>query len=148
MGGLGASSNTINASVTLCSLSVSVPKGHGTVTPSGGSFPKDQSVTITAIPDSGWMFYEWDGDLTGDTNPATLVMTGNKTVTAYFTEDRRKYYTVNFSVLGEGSVKQDPEGSRFPEGTKVTLLLLPKKTGILIAGVEVITFGTHIPFPL
>jgi len=127
MGGLGASSNTINASVTLCSLSVSVPKGHGTVTPSGGSFPKDQSVTITAIPDSGWMFYEWDGDLTGDTNPATLVMTGNKTVTAYFTEDRRKYYTVNFSVLGEGSVKQDPEGSRFPEGTKVTFTATAQK---------------------
>lgn len=121
MGGLGASSNTIDVSVTLCSLSVSVPKGHGTVTPSGGSFPKDQSIAITAMPHAGWMFYEWDGDLTGDTNPATLVMTGNKTVTAYFTEDTRKYYTINLKALGEGSVKQDPEGSRLPEGTKVTI---------------------------
>lgn len=120
MGGLGASSNTINASVTLCSLSVSVPKGHGTVTPSGGSFPKDQSVTITAIPDSGWMFDQWDGDLTGNTNPATLIMDGSKTVTANFIQDTRKYYTINLKALVGGSVKQEPEGSSLPEGTKVT----------------------------
>jgi len=120
MGGLGASSNAIDASVTLYSLSVSVPKGHGTVTPSGGSFSKDQSVTITAIPDSGWMFDQWDGDLTGNTNPATLIMNGSKTVTANFIQDTRKYYTIDLKTLVGGSVKQDPEGSILPEGIKVT----------------------------
>jgi pectin methylesterase-like acyl-CoA thioesterase len=120
MGGLGTSSNVIDASVTLCSLSVSVPKGHGTVTPSGGSFPKDHNITITAIPDSGWIFYEWEGDLTGNTNPVTLIMNGNKTVTANFIQDTRKYYTINLKALVGGSVKQDPEGSRLPEGTMVT----------------------------
>lgn len=120
MGGLGASSNVIDASVTLYSLTTSVAKGNGSISPSGGSFANIQSVTITAIPDSGWMFDQWNGDLTGNTNPANLTMTSNKTVSANFIRDTRTYYTINLKASVGGSITQVPEGSRLPEGTKVT----------------------------
>ncbi len=43
-------------------------------------------VTVTAIPNSGFVFTGWSGDVTGTNNPITITMTGNKTVTASFRE--------------------------------------------------------------
>ena len=36
------------------------------------------------MPNSGYLFSSWSGDLTGSTNPATITVDGNKTVTANF----------------------------------------------------------------
>lgn len=41
-------------------------------------------VTLTAIPNSGYAFDHWSGDLTGNQNPDTIIMDGNKSVTATF----------------------------------------------------------------
>jgi uncharacterized repeat protein (TIGR02543 family) len=60
--------------------------GQGTVTPLGGSFASGQPVQITASPASGWQFSNWTGDASGSTNPLTVTMNSNKTVTAVFTE--------------------------------------------------------------
>jgi hypothetical protein len=43
-------------------------------------------VTVTATPDSGWQFDNWSGDLSGSTNPTTITMNSNKSVTATFSE--------------------------------------------------------------
>ena len=39
---------------------------------------------LTAVPDSGYQFNEWSGDLTGSENPATLLMDYDKEITATF----------------------------------------------------------------
>jgi len=61
-------------------------QGSGSISsnPSGGSFCSGTQVTLTANPASGWTFQNWSGALSGSTNPATLTMNGNKTVTAVF----------------------------------------------------------------
>jgi len=41
-------------------------------------------VTVTALADAGWVFDHWEGDLGGTTNPETVAMTGDRTVTAVF----------------------------------------------------------------
>jgi hypothetical protein len=41
-------------------------------------------VTLTAVPDSGYQFIEWSGDLAGGANPATLLMDYDKEITATF----------------------------------------------------------------
>lgn len=41
--------------------------------------------TLSAIPDPGYQFVEWSGDLTGSDNPAVLLMDYDKNVTASFT---------------------------------------------------------------
>ena len=40
---------------------------------------------LTASPDPGWVFAEWNGGLSGRNNPASLVLDSDKTVTATFT---------------------------------------------------------------
>ena len=66
-------------------LSVSV-EGQGTVTPQGGTYPSNTSVTLTATPIEGWVFNRWKGDVAGNANPLTLMMTTNKAIAAVFLE--------------------------------------------------------------
>jgi hypothetical protein len=58
----------------------------GTVTPSPAQekYSYLQAVTLTATPNAGFAFIGWRGDLTGSTNPATLIMDHSKAVSAVF----------------------------------------------------------------
>jgi hypothetical protein len=47
-------------------------------------YPSGTPVTLTANAEPGWYFDHWEGDLEGSENPDTLVMDGDKTVTAVF----------------------------------------------------------------
>lgn len=60
--------------------------GEGTVSPGNGTYLSGATVSIEAIPSEGWGFSEWSGDASGTGN-TTLVMDGNKTVTATFTQN-------------------------------------------------------------
>jgi uncharacterized repeat protein (TIGR02543 family) len=64
------------------------PAGSGTVEASpessDGTYEEGTSVSLEAVPAAGWRFTGWSGDLVGTANPATIVMTGNKSVTANF----------------------------------------------------------------
>jgi YD repeat-containing protein len=59
--------------------------GGGTVirNPNQSNYSAGTSVTLTAFNGFG-TFSEWSGDLTGNTNPTTIIMDGNKSVTATF----------------------------------------------------------------
>jgi hypothetical protein len=54
------------------------------LTPPGGLYKQGTIVSLTAVPNGGWRFTSWSGDLSGGINPGTIEMTGNKTVTATF----------------------------------------------------------------
>jgi hypothetical protein len=60
--------------------------GSGSVTksPNQATYTFGQVVTLTAVLGSGWLFSSWTGDLTGNQNPKTITMNGNKAVTAHF----------------------------------------------------------------
>jgi uncharacterized repeat protein (TIGR02543 family) len=72
----------------ICTLTVNVI-GDGSVTldPAGGSYTYGTLVQLTADADTGWIFSGWSDDLSGSTNPETITMDGNKTVTATFTAE-------------------------------------------------------------
>ena len=65
-------------------LTTSATNGSITLNPTGGVYTTGTVVTVTAIPNSGFAFGSWSGDLTGSANPATITMNGNKSVTATF----------------------------------------------------------------
>jgi uncharacterized repeat protein (TIGR02543 family) len=68
------------------SLTVStVGSGSVALDPPGGIYNSGTVVTMTATPGAGYLFSGWDGDVTGTTNPETVTMTSNKSVTATFT---------------------------------------------------------------
>ena len=61
-------------------------------------------VTLNATPIVGWQFDHWSGNLTGNTNPTTITMNGNKVVTATFTVIPQTYYTLTINKVGNGIV--------------------------------------------
>jgi len=102
------------------------PTGAGSVVlnPAGGVYTAGTQVTLTAIPNSGYVFDNWVGDLSGTQNPATITMNSNKTVVAVFTQQQQQQqYTLNVSVspAGAGSVVLNPAGGVYTAGTQVTL---------------------------
>jgi uncharacterized repeat protein (TIGR02543 family) len=90
-GNVGLSEIQVNgtpASGTQYTLTTSVsPSGSGTVTanPSQASYPSGTQVVLTAAPNTGFTFSSWSGGASGTTNPLTVTMTGNLSLTANFT---------------------------------------------------------------
>jgi hypothetical protein len=62
--------------------------GVGSITknPDQPDYLNGSSVQLTAVPGTGWAFSSWSGDLTGNTNPSSLLMDANKSVTATFAD--------------------------------------------------------------
>ena len=52
--------------------------------PSGGLYREGTIVNITAVPNFGYIFDHWSGDITGNKTSLEIVMDGNKFITAYF----------------------------------------------------------------
>jgi ribosomal protein S28E/S33 len=72
-----------------------------------GPYHYGDTVQLTALPTDGWSFDHWSGDLTGSTNPTTILINGNKAVNATFTQDE---YTLDTSVVGSGIVNLNNTG--------------------------------------
>ncbi len=58
--------------------------GNVSLNPAGGTYAAGTVVTVTANPAPGWQFSGWSGDLIGSTNPTTITMNSNKSITATF----------------------------------------------------------------
>ncbi|MEM2971694.1 MAG: DUF2341 domain-containing protein [Candidatus Bathyarchaeia archaeon] len=81
------------------------PEGSGSVTknPNKETYAYGERVKLTAVADNlVYRFSGWDGDLEwmGSNNPATILMDGNKIVTAKFTKIS---YTLTINILPNGS---------------------------------------------
>jgi predicted outer membrane repeat protein len=61
-----------------------VGEGSVALEPDQNDYLYGELVTVTAVANPGWSFAGWEGDLSGDANPAELVMDGNKVITAVF----------------------------------------------------------------
>jgi hypothetical protein len=57
--------------------------------------PTSITVTLTAEAEEGWIFHRWEGDLSGNSNPETIVMDNDKNVTAIFEVDVDFGITIN-----------------------------------------------------
>ena len=78
-----------------CTLTVTSTNGTVTKNPDQANYNYGTSVTLTATPSAGYLFVNWTGDATGSTNPLTLTMNGNKSITANFARDT---FTVTLSA--------------------------------------------------
>lgn len=124
----------VTANFVACfSLTANVsPAGYGSITadPSpncaGGMYTAGTEVTLTANINSGRDFLNWSGAVSGTTNPVTLTMNANKTVTANYTP----CYALNAASnpLGSGTVdvtEPNCPGGLYRLNTPVTLEALP-----------------------
>jgi hypothetical protein len=101
--------------------------GSGSVTkiPNQSIFTRGTHVLLTAVPDSGSTFDHWEGDLTGSTNPARIIMDGDKSVTAHFVQALPTQYTLTMVVDGGGSTTPPVGDHTYDEGTVVPLTATP-----------------------
>jgi len=72
-------------------LSVLTPGGTAQVMPADGPYPGGSMVTVTVKADEKHLFSGWSGDLSGNKNPATIKMDGDKKITAVFTLSTKDY---------------------------------------------------------
>jgi len=106
-------------------LSTSVASGEGTIDPATGSFDEGSTVTVTAVPASGWLFDRWEGGESGNENPISFTMNDAMALEAYFIQDTANYFLVNAAADGGGSIKQEPQGTSLAEGTSVSFTAVP-----------------------
>jgi len=130
--------------ITQRTLTVSPPTGDGTVTsaPSGIDCGADcaqdydygTDVTLTASPDTGWVFDAWGGACAGEpTDTCTVSMTAARTVSVTFTITQRRLTVSAPTGSGAGRVTSAPTGidcgsdctEDYDYGTSVTLTANP-----------------------
>jgi hypothetical protein len=75
---------TVNFSTQYYFLTQPFPDNGGEITPIGGWTTANTQVNFQAIPNGGFQFVNWTGDLSGNSNPQTLLMNGAKTIYANF----------------------------------------------------------------
>ena len=110
--------------------------GAGTITVNGtavsvpwsGELPRGSDVTLEAVPDEGWRFNRWSGDLAGSQNPTAITMNGDWDITAEFAEIQ---YDLSITGVGAGAVKVNgdlhslPWSGEFALGSQITVEAVP-----------------------
>ena len=101
---------TVTAHFVQCQyiLNVSIV-GNGTVVkePDKISYVYGDIVNLTCFPEEGWDFDHWEGDISGDENPANITINDDKDIIAVFT---KSLYTLTVIIDGDGIVDVNPLG--------------------------------------
>jgi formylglycine-generating enzyme required for sulfatase activity len=114
-------SATASVAVKTYSLNITSRDGSVTKSPDKAAYNHGETVTLKAAPNKGYSFKNWSGDLSGSTNPATLVMEGDKSVSAGFA---LKTYSLTVAAA-DGSVTKKPDKTSYNHGETVTLKAAP-----------------------
>ena len=93
------SPETVESVITF-NLTVTSSTG-GKVSSSGGPFESGSNVSITATPDSEYVFVNWSNGSTD--NPLSVTVNSNQTITSNF--EKRKY-PLTVSITGSGTVSE------------------------------------------
>jgi predicted ester cyclase len=104
------------------SLTISTSRGGSTdPKPGKDDFYDGCKIMIKAIPDKGYSFSHWSGDVSGKTNPLTVTMDSDKSIKANFVKQR--ILTIEST---EGGTTDPPPGIfTYNEGTEVTITAIP-----------------------
>jgi polygalacturonase len=120
----GPKSVVANFVTAPCTLTTNT-SGSGSITlsPAGGTYTCGTQVQVTAVPAAGYSFGSFSGALTGTTNPQTLTLNTNSSVTATFVQGTS--CTLSTSTTGSGTITVSPAGTSFSCGTQLTITANP-----------------------
>ncbi|TGE25108.1 PKD domain-containing protein [Hymenobacter aquaticus] len=147
-GGTAGTALTISFSVTDVASSgpftlTTAVVGSGTVTknPNAASYASGTVVSLTAAPATGYTFSGWSGAATGTTNPLSVTMSANKSITATFTA-----VPAGQSVTSYTLVNADTDTDIQPLGAGATLNLatLPTRNLNVRANTNPATVGSVV----
>lgn len=72
--------------------------GQVQVSPARASYGYGEEVTLTALPDPGWLFAGWSGDVVSDENPETVTITQTLFIDANFVVNQPPVITITGST--------------------------------------------------
>jgi len=92
--------------------------GNGSVEkqPDKNSYYENEEVRITAVPDAGWTFESWGGDINSTQTEINVTVDSTKNYSANFIQN--KYY-ITQEITGEGTVNMNPEKEYYLYGDVV-----------------------------
>ncbi len=115
----------VTASFAINSYTLTVSgDANGSVTkaPDQATYDHGTSVTLTAVPATGYHLASWGGDASGNTTPLPVTMDGNKTITATFAINT---YTLTLNIIDGGTVTKNPDLPTYTHGQTVQLTAVP-----------------------
>ena len=120
----GKESTVVADPVISFTLTVTSGVGGGVSSP-GGSYTQGKSVSITATPNSEYVFANWSNGSTD--NPLSITVNSNQTVTANF--EKRKY-PLTITIQGEGTVTEEiisssKKTTEYNAGSSIRLTAIP-----------------------
>ena len=89
--------------------------------PDLAGYLRGTSVQLTATPAVGWHFVAWSGDLVGSTNPTTITMDADKTLSALFVINAKRVIKLR---IGESTMYVDGN----PVALEVAPIILNSRT--------------------
>jgi len=104
----------------------------GTTDPEPGTYTYDalEEVDITAIPDEGYEFVEWEGDvpeIDRFNEEITLIADQDREITAVFAELPEYELTINAEPEEGGTTDPEPGTHTYYEGQEVTVEAIPEE---------------------
>jgi hypothetical protein len=112
-------------------LTISSTAGGQVITPDEGTSTclEGEEVSLTAVPENGYRFANWAGDVgtIADPNAAstTITMNDNYSITANFQQMPLTYYALTLAVSGNGSTIPSVGQHTYAAGTVVSITAVP-----------------------
>lgn len=101
------------------------PNTAGSIQPNNGEFEEGEQIEIHAVANETWVFEKWEGDLTGNLNPAPVIMNRDKLINAIF---KKRNYALEINIEGNGVVQEtiiQSKSTNYPEGSVIKLEAVP-----------------------
>ena len=114
---------TLEQEATQYTIIVTVGEG-GTVSSSGGTYDEGQSVNLIAIPQEGYNFIGWTGDVSHTDVNLTLTVNSDISVTAVFEQSIQQFSLTVSSSVG-GTVSE--QSGNYDAGTAVSIEATPNQ---------------------
>ena len=110
------------------------PVEGGTIEPFQGSelFVEDEELTLTAVPNEGWLFDHWAGDLNSTDNPITFTVLNDVTAVAVFVVRPPDNYTLTMAVEGQGTTTPPVGDNVVPSNQDITLTATPAEDWLFV----------------
>ena len=121
---------------------------EGTTDPAPGTYTYDEGTdaVITAMPDTGYRFISWTGDVPSgheNDNPVAITMDGDKSITANFI----RQYTLTIAAGAGGTTNPAPGSHPCDSGDQVSITAVPY-SGYQFSGWSGDVSGTSNPITI
>ncbi len=112
---------TANFAINTYTLTINAEHGSVVKNPNQATYDSNSIVQLIAIPETGYEFLGWAGDVSGGTNPVNITINRNTIVYAIF---QIKMYMLNVHAE-RGSVIIDPNWGIYDSNSTVQLTAVP-----------------------